>query len=117
MNKKFLLLSALLPTTALCLCAAVACQQSPDGGDGGANESYLVTYDATGGTMMGGQSTYMETVQGGSVFNLTITPIKYGYDFDGWYNPQGQKVTQIYNQNAVLTARWSATALPIFLHR
>ena len=68
-----------------------------------------VTFDANGGTIDGEES-YETTVLQGRVLTLGQIPQPYraGYDFAGWFDGNGQRVSSdfIVMGNVTLTARW-----------
>ncbi|MBO5223931.1 MAG: InlB B-repeat-containing protein, partial [Clostridia bacterium] len=68
--------------------------------------TYTITYDANGGVAVA-DGTF--TIESATIVLGDTT--KAGYTFDGWYNTNGEKVTEIASGsfgNVVLTAKWNA---------
>lgn len=79
--------------------------------------SYILTYDANGGTV----STSSKTLQYGDAFGILPTPKRDGHKFLGWYTSAigGTKVsetTKIDAKNTTIYAHWDAYTLSINYH-
>ena len=79
--------------------------------------SYILTYDANGGTV----STSSKTLQYGDAFGVLPTPKRDGHKFLGWYTSAtgGTKVsetTKIDAKNTAIYAHWDAYTLSINYH-
>lgn len=70
-------------------------------------ETYIVTFDANGGTV-GEQS---RVVTCGKEFGTLPIPTRDGHVFDGWYDVNGNKVTETTSkmiaENMTVTAKWT----------
>lgn len=67
--------------------------------------NYTITLDPAGGSV---SPTTVATAGGGKVPALP-TPVRSGYTFTGWYNPQGNQIVagNIIGADVTLTARWT----------
>lgn len=81
-----------------------------------AADSYTVTFDANGGTVIPATST---TDAAGKLAALP-SPTRDGYTFDGWYTAAngGEKVdtNKVYTENTTLYAHWTENAAPEHVH-
>ena len=81
-----------------------------------AADSYTVTFEANGGTVIPATST---TDAAGKLAALP-SPTRDGYTFDGWYTAAngGEKVdtNKVYTENTTLYAHWTENAAPEHVH-
>lgn len=79
--------------------------------------SYILTYDANGGTV----STSSKTLQYGDAFGILPTPKRDGHKFLGWYTSATggtnvSETTKIDAKNTTIYAHWDAYTLSINYH-